>query len=469
MMSYKFWYKGICFEVPESWMKKHPGGDKVFKIFQNRDATDVVLAAHSLEAQDLVKRMVASSRCKENKYLYNGNEGRDIDISLSGSEVIQRNRNVMNNFEDTDYMKLVKIAREEELFKPSILMELIKAFYSFGFALLGAYLCITSVYKWLGSFLIAFGWYQLGWLGHDWSHHNCLPVSNSFYCRVNDWMAFMTCIARGTTLLAWKLRHNTHHMATNEVGNDPDIKLTPVLHFFEDFKAEHDVRQYQAWYYLPFISLLHIYWHVESYITCLKHMNGKNLANRMWARYDIISLILHLLWVSVVMYYGNCVLPIIFAYYMSGFMTAIVVFASHYGEERLHGMQTSQDGKNVKFLGLLEQTSKTVRNISGFFGGWLDEEIVFHLTGGLNVQFEHHLFPTMPRHNLRKMTPHIKRMCKEKGYPFHESNLYDCTKICVQMLSDNVKRNLKRLSYLRMIKKYDDKNNGISCKRMPAL
>ena len=123
----------------------------------------------------------------------------------------------MKNFEDTDYMNLVKIALEEELFKPSILMELIKAFYSFGFVLLGAYLCITSADKWSGSFFIAFGWYQLGWLGHDWSHNNCLPISNSFYCRVNDWMAYMICIARGTTLLAWKLRHITHHMVINMI------------------------------------------------------------------------------------------------------------------------------------------------------------------------------------------------------------------------------------------------------------
>ena len=332
------------------------------------------------------------------------------------------------------------------MFKPSILMELIKAFYSFGFVFLGAYLCLTSEYKWWGAFSIAFGWYQLGWSGHDWSHHNCLPISNSFYCRVNDWMFYMATIARGTTLLSWKLRHNTHHMATNEVGNDPDIKLSPVLLFLEDFNPDNDVRQYQAWYYLPFISLLHVYWHIESYLTSFKHFNCINEANRMWARYDVVAIILHLVWLSSVMYYGNCVLPLISAYYMSGFMTAIIVFASHYGEERLHGMKPPIDGEPVKYISLLEQTSKTVRNITGFIGGWLDDEIIFHFTGGLNVQFEHHLFPTMPRHNLRKMTPYIKQMCLEKGFPFHESNLYHCTKICLQMLAENVKRNLKRIS-----------------------
>ena len=181
-------------------------------------------------------------------------------------------------------------------------------------------------------------------------------------------------------------------MATNEVGNDQDIKLSPALHFFEDFHADNDVRQYQAWYYLPFISLLHIYWHIESYLTCFKHINSKNKANRMWARYDVVSMILHLVWVFGVMYHGSCALPIISAYYLSGFMTAIIVFASHYGEERLHGMQPPKDGEPMKSISLLEQTSKTVRNITGFVGGWLDDEIIFHFTGGLNVQFEHHLF-----------------------------------------------------------------------------
>ena len=47
---YKIWYKGVCIDVGKDWIKRHPGGDKVFKIFDNRDATDVITAMHSEQA-----------------------------------------------------------------------------------------------------------------------------------------------------------------------------------------------------------------------------------------------------------------------------------------------------------------------------------------------------------------------------------------------------------------------------------
>jgi len=34
-------------------------------------------------------------------------------------------------------------------------------------------------------------------------------------------------------------------------------------------------------------------------------------------------------------------------------------------------------------------------------------------TGHLNFQIEHHLFPTMPRHNLYKIQPFVKSLCEK--------------------------------------------------------
>ena len=36
-------------------------------------------------------------------------------------------------------------------------------------------------------------------------------------------------------------------------------------------------------------------------------------------------------------------------------------------------------------------------------------------TGHLNYQIEHHLFPTMPRHNYAKVAPMVKSLCKKHG------------------------------------------------------
>merc|ERR1719230_703834 len=64
-----------------------------------------------------------------------------------------------------------------------------------------------------------------------------------------------------------------------------------------------------------------------------------------------------------------------------GFLTGIVVFATHYGEEHLEG----GDHK----MTLVEQTALTSRNITGGY-------IVNLLTGYISLQTEHHLFPMMP-------------------------------------------------------------------------
>jgi fatty acid desaturase len=41
-------------------------------------------------------------------------------------------------------------------------------------------------------------------------------------------------------------------------------------------------------------------------------------------------------------------------------------------------------------------------------------------SGGINYQIEHHLFPTMPRHNLAKARPHVQRYCREMGIEYQE-------------------------------------------------
>jgi fatty acid desaturase len=58
-------------------------------------------------------------------------------------------------------------------------------------------------------------------------------------------------------------------------------------------------------------------------------------------------------------------------------------------------------------------TSRNVR------GGWL----IDHLLGGLNYQIEHHLFPSMPRPNLRRSQPLIRSFCQQHGISYLETSL----------------------------------------------
>lgn len=44
---------------------------------------------------------------------------------------------------------------------------------------------------------------------------------------------------------------------------------------------------------------------------------------------------------------------------------------------------------------------------------WLD-----FIHGGLNFQVVHHLFPRLPRHNLRQAQKHVKEFCDNVGIPY---------------------------------------------------
>merc|ERR1719230_1042473 len=103
-----------------------------------------------------------------------------------------------------------------------------------------------------------------------------------------------------------------------------------------------------------------------------------------------------------------------------GFLTGIVVFATHYGEEHL-------DGGDHKMT-LVEQTALTSRNITGGY-------VVNVLTGYISLQTEHHLFPMMPTANLDRAQPLVRAFFAKWGLHYRESNLLQCVRLNVEALS----------------------------------
>jgi len=58
----------------------------------------------------------------------------------------------------------------------------------------------------------------------------------------------------------------------------------------------------------------------------------------------------------------------------------------------------------------------TARNVRG-------SRIVDFVYGGLNYQIEHHLFPTLPRNNLRRVTRLVKDYCAARGVLYTETTV----------------------------------------------
>jgi len=261
-------------------------------------------------------------------------------------------------------------------------------------------------------------------VGHDYSHHQWAPnnsTADAYFCDLIG--VIMGAFIRGNGVLWWKRRHNTHHVVTNEVGNDPDIVTAPLLCFFEDQLRWFN--QYQHIYYLPLLSLLHFYWHIEAWITTLIHCFArKNYREARLAFYDIFGMIF---WDFLFIFWGFQQGPRypLLAVWLAGMGTAAVVFATHYAEERL------EPNHQMSFI---EQTNKTSRNIKGF---WSEQYFWNLITNNLSLQKEHHLFPRMPNVYLRRIQPEVRQFIEQQGWEYSQDNIVQCACNAIRLLKAN--------------------------------
>ena len=77
------------------------------------------------------------------------------------------------------------------------------------------------------------------------------------------------------------------------------------------------------------------------------------------------------------------------------------------------GMPTLTDADQLDFLRRQVLTSRNVRG----------SRFVDFLLGGLNYQIEHHLFPNMPRPNLRYAQPLVREFCRRHDLPYTQATL----------------------------------------------
>jgi len=407
----------------------HPGGKAILQSFHNRDATDQFEAMHSPDAkQQLTKFFLpksptvasaissalahsASTGTKTSSFTVS-----DAPISLwsaPSSSLQELEKFALATFEESpvskDFKELKKTLDEKGLFKANVMKEFLVAALTLACYPIGAYCLMYTPYFYTGFITMVMGLYMSGWVAHDYLHHAVLP---SVYW--NEIVGALFGMMQGYDGDWWKHRHNLHHVNTNECENDPDISIAPLFHFVQQFpdlktRLQH-IQKYQHLYFLPFLTLLDIDWRYESIMHAINmYPKTKLPVYKLLAHYTVAAYIAFVIgiWTSIALLL------------VRGFLTAIVVFSNHYAEKRY---------TNTPALSLVEQTSYTTRNISGGF-------LVDIFTGQISLQIEHHLFPTMPPHNLSKAKPFVKQFFKEHNLPYYENTLADCTKRLLNSLN----------------------------------
>jgi fatty acid desaturase len=230
---------------------------------------------------------------------------------------------------------------------------------------------------------------QLGFVCHDAGHQQV------FRSRRANWVLGL---ALGNALMGlsfgwWVSKHNAHHAHPNDVELDPDIIAgLPVP------------ARWQALLFFPLMVLRSTGLHVAGVQKLIRQRNTASIMEGS------------LIAVHVALYLGALawVLSPLRALAFVGVQQA--VFSVYLGcsfAPNHKGMPLIEGNPAMSFS---QRQVITARNVAG--GRFTDV-----VTGGLNYQIEHHLFPMMPRPNLRRAQSIIRSFCLESGLGYCEESL----------------------------------------------
>ncbi|KAA6411731.1 MAG: fatty acid desaturase [Lasallia pustulata] len=316
------------------------------------------------------------------------------------------------------YRQLNERIRAEGLYQCnyiSYMIELCRYSFLFGMCLL----CLHwSWYGTSGLFLGVF-WHQLVFTAHDAGH---MGITHSFTLDTIIGIIIADFLG-GLSLGWWKRNHNVHHIVTNSPEHDPDIEHMPFFaishRFFDslrstyydrimtyDFFAKFTIR-YQQYLYYPILTLGRFNLYRLSWEYLLLGL-GPNKGPAWWHRWlEIAGQLFFWTWFGYGIVYHS--IPTI-----SGRLAFILV--SHMVTAPLHvqitlshfAMSTADLGVHESFPQKMLRTTMDVDCPE-----WLD---FFH--GGLQFQAVHHLYPRIPRHNLRRTQKLVRGFCEEVGIPY---------------------------------------------------
>jgi len=246
---------------------------------------------------------------------------------------------------------------------------------------------------------------QTGFIGHDAGHRQ---ISGSR--RIDSLIGRI----HGNLLIGlsygwWISKHNRHHAHPNQAGRDPDIAGRAIALTADQSRARRGagiwLARHQAWLFFPMLLLEGLNLHVAGVRAMTRHratpvkvgeagLLAAHIAGYLAAVFLVLSPLQAVAFIAV--HQG------LFGVYLGS------SFAPNH-----KGMPVFAEGDNVDFLRRQVLTSRNVR------GNWLTD---FAL-GGLNYQIEHHLFPSMPRPNLRHAQAPVRAFCAEHGIPYARTGL----------------------------------------------
>nr|AIC34709.1 delta-5 fatty acyl desaturase [Mimachlamys nobilis] len=366
-----------------NWAGRHPGGSRVISHYAGQDATEAFKAFHN----DLTS---------VKKFLTPIHVGPVEDYEKSNL--------------DEDFQTLRQTAEKMGYYKPSY----------FFFLIVIAHILVLEVMSYWVMAYFGTGWLpcivsmmcavtvqaQAGWVQHDFGHLSVLKNSKMDHFVQN----FLMGIIKGASPHWWNYLHFQHHAKPNVINKDPDVALDKLFVIGEVMPVQVAKTRTKS---MPF-NLQHKYF----------FLIGPPLLFPVYFQFMLFRHIytrrLSLDFVLVMIYF--------FKYFylftpMLGLGGALVFYftmrclESHWFTWVTQSNHIPMNVDNDQALHWMKlQMNATCDIEKSFFNDWF--------TGHLNFQIEHHLFPTMPRHNLYKVAPLVRSLCKKHDIKYEVKTLW---------------------------------------------
>jgi len=245
---------------------------------------------------------------------------------------------------------------------------------------------------------------QLSFIGHDAGHKQIFRGR-----RANDAVGLVHGGLIGLSYGWWISKHNRHHANPNHEDHDPDLHIGALAFTTEQSRTKRGMSRwttkYQAFLFFPLLLLEGLILHWASVQAVWR---GEVKSRRL----ETLLLIAHIGgYVSAVFLVLSPGIAVLFIAVHQGLWGVYMgcAFAPNH-----KGMPTLSSADSLDFLRKQVLTSRNVRGRR-----WVDLAL-----GGLNYQIEHHLFPSMPRPNLRRAQPIVRRFCAEHGISYTQCGLF---------------------------------------------
>jgi delta8-fatty-acid desaturase len=284
-----------------------------------------------------------------------------------------------------------------------------------------------------GAFVMGVFWQQLAGVGHDLGHS---AVTHVFW--FDHLLSSMLASVMGISTCWWKRNHNTHHIVCNSVEHDPDIQHMPIFAVTPQiFEKPYWSTYYTKWVCMDRVAkFLVSYQHILLYpvmafarfnLYAQSFIQLFSKERLHYRRVELCSLLVYFSWVLRLAFsmptWIEVIAWLVISHNVAGILHVQIVI-SHFSMATYHGYAYNNADDEWYITQL-----KTTMDV-------LTPEALDYFHIGLQFQIEHHLFPRLPRHNLREAQRLVKGVCAKHKLGYLELGFVDCNLKTLQALRD---------------------------------